>query len=1155
MPTLCKRCGRVVFAALLLTLVALFCQVAWAVPALADSDDSSCCYLSEQDYQRYQQDGTLEDRLAFQEALEQDHQQTTSALIQAVQQRSFLANDPDADSSELSALSSVPSNWKSGMPSVGTAKVVGLRIAFPDYSFDEDDTLEAMDAMINASAESGAATFPYESLHAYYQRASYGKLDISGTVYDYTAQHPRDYYTGNLDALYTEALQALDATVDFSQFDGNKDGIIDAIYLHFAGPNSGWATTWWSSETTRHLGTFDGVETGATATLHESSATLVGHRTVIHETGHVLGLPDLYSYSQGYTAYRTGTLTWDLMETNQGDTNAYFKWLLGWIDDDQVIRVIANDQGITVKKGSQVVASVAADAAGESSLEQALQALSTDQMTQTGGFMVITNKEQSLFSSFLMVQYDIPAGNQPRLYWDEKAGSAQALLAGFRVYNVNAQLNNEKTDWEYRNTDGLENANLIQLLDLDIDKNHVSSASSDQVVVAAGSSDGGFHCYLAPGESLSPKTRPSTSYRQSVFSGFTGLTLTAVSAESTGGTLRIAYSPKDKPDIDSFTFEPLQTTLSNQCTLQLKASWGIETNGNLAAGKVKVGDQEYDARLTADGETLSASVTIPDAKLEETDTAKLVIPANTIIIGWQNDAPIYNVEMSFDLNVGPVLSYDASGQVGSIVSEAGYVVSQSNVISVDGMAYAIVIRDYKPQLLSVKVGDFSNPTLTDLSIAEEWQQMGYYRSLVLKDIGGGRALLKVVRMVNVEPVVGQSVGDSSDGLTSYNAGGTVVYQDVFYWIDLATGSVLASSPGSDEGQSLLAAKDSATMQAYSIVKQGSQVLVTGNSVAADGTVTQQKVAVAEADGWSVQGFSQNGAGGAVLVRMINDSVPGNRQSRVCVLSMDAFVALAAKDMTTADLEAASDLGVFNLPEGTYLACGLLPDSTLVAYYLTYDGTSSASCIGRFDQQGNCLGSLRSSELNEVTIDPSWNTVVVSPDGTQVALSRAGSIENNCRDGESVIVAVDDLTGKTAQGEDPDLLSEYGKFVYNDCSFGGTWVSDATYLHFSWEIIGNPLYALPNKQLDWAMVDLSVNPDPEPDPDPDPTPDPTPTPDADDTTDNGSSAKGDASSGQSSASSKATPSTADALDGVGAVLVFAAFAAGGLLVAARRRISR
>lgn len=72
------------------------------------------------------------------------------------------------------------------MVSVGDTHVIGLAVDFPDYELAKTDTKEALAALINNPADSSSAAFPYESLNAYYQRASYGRLNISGDAFSYT---------------------------------------------------------------------------------------------------------------------------------------------------------------------------------------------------------------------------------------------------------------------------------------------------------------------------------------------------------------------------------------------------------------------------------------------------------------------------------------------------------------------------------------------------------------------------------------------------------------------------------------------------------------------------------------------------------------------------------------------------------------------------------------------------------------------------------------------------------------------------------------------------------------------------------------------------------------------------------------------------------
>ena len=270
---------------------------AFAVDAAGAGDQGSPCVPTQEQVESYRADGSLDERARVAEHL--CHAQLSADLTQQALARQAAALGQGADMFSLRSV--VPSTWKSGMATVGAGHVLALRVSFPDHSFADDDTLEALEALINGG---GMSAFPYESLHAYYERASYGALDISGTAVDYQAKHERSYYQHDINLLFVEALDALDETLDLSQFDGNGDGYIDCVYLHFAGPDAGWGSTWWSQEWTVpqqappevYERSWDGKRLWNACLLADNCAADMAASTLIHETGHVLGLPDLYSY-------------------------------------------------------------------------------------------------------------------------------------------------------------------------------------------------------------------------------------------------------------------------------------------------------------------------------------------------------------------------------------------------------------------------------------------------------------------------------------------------------------------------------------------------------------------------------------------------------------------------------------------------------------------------------------------------------------------------------------------------------------------------------------------------------------------------------------------------------------------------------------------
>lgn len=72
-----------------------------------------------------------------------------------------------------------------------------------------------------------------------------------------------------------------------------------------------------------------------------------------HETGHIMGLPDLYTYevTEGASDCFGHIGTWDLMGLIEGlapDYLAYHKWRLGWIDDSNVTVVLDGECEIKI---------------------------------------------------------------------------------------------------------------------------------------------------------------------------------------------------------------------------------------------------------------------------------------------------------------------------------------------------------------------------------------------------------------------------------------------------------------------------------------------------------------------------------------------------------------------------------------------------------------------------------------------------------------------------------------------------------------------------------------------------------------------------------------------------------------------------------------
>jgi immune inhibitor A len=168
----------------------------------------------------------------------------------------------------------------------------------------------------------------------FYQEVSYGALDIitidlpSATgwqtapqtyAYYVNAQNGLGSYPQNCQKLVEDLVDLVDSTVDFSAYDNDTDGYVDALVVVHAGqgaeftgsPNDIWSHKWgvtysWSSSNLK-----DGVRVWEYTMQPEfwTSSYDMTCGVYCHELGHVFGLPDLYDTD--YSSYGIGE--WSLM--------------------------------------------------------------------------------------------------------------------------------------------------------------------------------------------------------------------------------------------------------------------------------------------------------------------------------------------------------------------------------------------------------------------------------------------------------------------------------------------------------------------------------------------------------------------------------------------------------------------------------------------------------------------------------------------------------------------------------------------------------------------------------------------------------------------------------------------------------------------------
>ncbi|MDD4971305.1 MAG: M6 family metalloprotease domain-containing protein [Paludibacter sp.] len=256
-------------------------------------------------------------------------------------------------------------------PLTGSPKSLVILVNFTDTAFLTPSPQAAYTNLLNQvgyNTNGGTG-----SARDYFMACSYGKFiptfDVVGPV---NLPHPMNFYgkndasgndTNPLQMIIDACAAANTAGLDFTQYDTDNDGVIDNVFVYYAGyneaeggpKNSVWPHRWgvypqslfpadYNYTGTVASVTFDGkrlMDYACTSELKGNSGTnMCGVGTFCHEFGHVLGLPDYYDTS----GTQSNTLgSWSIMDygnySNSGRTppvySVYDRFFLGWLAPEQ----------------------------------------------------------------------------------------------------------------------------------------------------------------------------------------------------------------------------------------------------------------------------------------------------------------------------------------------------------------------------------------------------------------------------------------------------------------------------------------------------------------------------------------------------------------------------------------------------------------------------------------------------------------------------------------------------------------------------------------------------------------------------------------------------------------------------------------------------
>lgn len=264
-----------------------------------------------------------------------------------------------------------------GIPTEGNINVLVIPVEFSDDTF-ETSELETIEIGFNGDEiQTG-----WQSLKTYYQKSSFGKLNLNAVILDVYSldmsssefQHEYDEYMKHplsddpIDTILDNYFAAHE--INLNDYDANHDGLVDGVYVVYsykyeADPDSAfWAWTEKSYSDVNYSNTSDelylgyyvwiGIDFFSDPVIYDFSSlenTYINcnAQSLIHETGHMLGLDDYYDFN-GRIGPEGGLGGADMMDYMVGDHNAVSKILLEWITDE-TIQYVSETNSYTI--GSQ----------------------------------------------------------------------------------------------------------------------------------------------------------------------------------------------------------------------------------------------------------------------------------------------------------------------------------------------------------------------------------------------------------------------------------------------------------------------------------------------------------------------------------------------------------------------------------------------------------------------------------------------------------------------------------------------------------------------------------------------------------------------------------------------------------------------------------
>ena len=273
------------------------------------------------------------------------------------------------DNSPLTRSPSIDSGYNGVpyFPHTGSPKALVILAEFQDTTFTIQDTKKVFTNYLMNEDHFTDKRYNqdqnYKGVRGYFKDCSYGKFtpvfDVVGPIKLPKAHAVYGAGNDRMDLLLADACAAVDGMVNFADYDANNDGIVDLVYVIYAGHSANTSgnkdtNIWPKSGTITISNKFDGKSIrryGVSNELNGSEKTSKNNKKIngiglfCHEFSHTLGLPDIYAYNtDAENQDNQGMEYWDIMDGGTGIRGgrvpaSYLAWereVMGWMNIDEL---------------------------------------------------------------------------------------------------------------------------------------------------------------------------------------------------------------------------------------------------------------------------------------------------------------------------------------------------------------------------------------------------------------------------------------------------------------------------------------------------------------------------------------------------------------------------------------------------------------------------------------------------------------------------------------------------------------------------------------------------------------------------------------------------------------------------------------------------